>query len=274
MEGTRRNTDNLKDAQDARTVLITGATRGIGYELSKVFAEKGFNLVLVARDKDRLLDCKKEFEKIGVKVKLIVKDLSVMDSAKEIYDELKKEKVSVNFLVNNAGFGDYGFFYENNIDTELSMIDVNITALTYLTQLFLRDMIKNKSGKILNVASVAAYLPGPKMAVYYATKAYVLSFSEALSNELKGTGVTVTALCPGPTKTEFAKRANFSNVTLFNKFAMDARSVAVIGYEGMMKGKSVVIAGFANNLQVFFIRFLPRSLLASIVRKIQDGKSN
>jgi short-subunit dehydrogenase len=253
------------------TALITGASSGIGYELAKRFAKDRYDLVLVARDNKRLLEIKRELSASGITVTVISKDLAVRDAPKEIYDELEKKKIDIDVLVNNAGFGGLGFFSETDIGKETDMITVNITALTQMTKLFLKGMVKKKHGKILNVASVAAFLPGPLMAVYYATKSYVLSFSEALANEVKDKGITVTVLCPGPTRTKFFSRASFKNTTVLTSMMMDAEKVAGIGYDGLMKGKLVVIPGFLNNLQIFFIRFIPRGLLAKIARKMVES---
>ena len=256
------------------TVLITGASGGIGYELAKCFAREGYALVLVARSGKRLLDIKKEFEKrYGVFVKVIEKDLSNASAPQEIFEALQKDSHTVEFLVNNAGFGSHGFFVETDLQSELEMIQLNVTTLTHLTKLFLKEMVERRSGKILNVASTAAFQPGPLMAVYYASKAYVLSFSEALSNELKGTGVSVTALCPGPTRTGFQKRAAVESIKLMNgSFAMDAETVARDGYRAMMKGKPLVISGVQNRAIAFLVRLAPRNWTTAIVRAIQDRK--
>ena len=257
-----------------KTVLITGPTSGIGYELAKCFARDGYGLVLVARSGDRLSLLKDEFEKkYGVFVKTIEKDLSKPDAPKEIFQELKKDAHPIDILVNNAGFGNYGTFYNTDLQAELQMIQLNMTSLTHLTKLFLTDMVKNTWGRILNVASTAAFQPGPLMAVYYASKAYVLSFSEALASELEGTGVTVTALCPGPTRTDFQKRAEIEGTRLVNGgLMMDSVIVAKEGYLGLMKGKTVVIPGFKNKAIAFLVRFTPRNLVTKIVRRIQEDK--
>ncbi len=259
------------------TALITGATTGIGYELTKLFANDGFNLVLVARNEERLSAIKSDLsEKYGISIKTIAKDLSLPESSQAIYDELEKESIMIDILVNNAGFGLHGFFCETDIEMELKMIRLNIIALTHLTKLMLKDMISSDGGKILNVASTAGFIPGPLMAVYYATKAYVLSFSDALSNELSGTGITVTVLCPGPTKTEFANVANTNNTTLFNTAfmkVMSAEKVARIGYRALMKGESTVIAGFMNKLIIqSAVRTSPRKIVAKITRWLNGKK--
>ena len=187
--------DNHKYRQ--KTALVTGSAHGIGYQLACVFARHSYNLVLVDKDQEKLAVTAEDFrQKFGISVKTIVKDLSISISPEEIFTELQQAAIKIDILVNNAGFGTYGIFSETDLTTELKMLQVNIVSLTHLTKLFLKDMISQGYGKILNVASVAAFQPGPLMAVYFATKAYVLSFSEAIANELEGTGVTVTTLCP------------------------------------------------------------------------------
>lgn len=179
------------------SALITGATGGIGLELAKIHASKGDNLVLVARNKAKLEEIKLEFEALyHVKVMVIAKDLSKVNAAQEVYNQTTTEQIKIDFLINNAGFGDFGMFVETDWFKESEMIALNIVALTQLTKLYAQDMISNEFGRIMNVASIAAFLPGPKMAIYYATKAYVLSFSEAIANEMADQGVTVTTLCP------------------------------------------------------------------------------
>ena len=193
---------------DGKTALITGASGGIGYEFAKLLAKDCNTLVLVARSKDRLKEIKKELETASpISVIVVAQDLSEPDAAEKIFRRLESEHIIVDILINNAGFGDHGAFVETDWRKEEKMIAVNISALTEMTKLFLKGMVERKSGRILNVASTAAFQPGPFLAVYYASKAYVLSFSEVIVNELKGKGVTVTALCPGPTATGFALAA-------------------------------------------------------------------
>lgn len=208
----------------------------------------------------------KEF---GISCYVIAKDLSNYHTAKEIYDECIAKNIRIDYMVNNAGFGDSGYFHECSWPKQEEMINLNITTLTYLTHLFLRDMVNNTYGKILNVASTAAFQAGPFMSVYYATKAYVLSFSEALSSELEGKGVTVTALCPGPTKSDFANKANLKNSILFNRNIPTSEEVVKYGYQSMMNGKTVAIHGFINKAMVMCIRFTPRSVIRNIIRSLQ-----
>ncbi len=260
-------TENCVNSQtDAKkTVLITGATTGIGYELSKLFAADKANLVLVARNTELLTQRQNDLvSQYGVHVKSISLDLAEEGAAQKLYNQVKKEGIFVNTLVNNAGFGLLGAFKDTDLETEMRMIRLNISTLTALTKLFLNDLL-DSGGEILNVASTAAFEPGPMMAVYYATKAYVLSFSEALATELKGTPVKVSVLCPGPTQTEFQKTARIRGVKLLKLGIMDAATVARAGYEGLKKGKTLIIPGFLNRLSVWSIRFAPRKLVTSVV---------
>ncbi len=250
-----------------KTALVTGATCGIGYELAKQFAKDGHNLVLVARNISNLEKAASEFkEKYKISVTIISKDLAVPTAAGEIFSELRGRGIQIDFLVNNAGFQVYGLFSETDPQKEAQMIQTNLTSLTQLTKLFLPEMLKRSEGKILNVGSVGSYAAGPLNAVYCATKAYVLSFSEALSQELKGTGITVTALCPGATRTEFAKRAAMTDVRAFSLPGLQtsAGHVAATGYRALMKGKTIVVPGFLNKSTVFFFRFIPRKLASYI----------
>ena len=255
-----------------KTALITGASGGIGYELTRLFARDGYNLVLVARSADKLNEMKQQYEgKAAVQVRVIAKDLAQPSAPREIFEELQREGVAVDVLVNNAGFTVFGRFVETDLDAELQLMQVNIVALTHLTKLFLPGMVERGWGKVLNVASTASFFPGPLMAAYYASKAYVLSFSEAVAVELEGTGVTVTALCPGPTETGFQKRGNMENSRLVaGRKIMDARSVARTGYRAMMKGQLFVITGLRNWLQCEAARFIPHKLLARSVLRAQD----
>jgi len=249
------------------TALITGASSGIGLELARIFAGKGYGLVLVARNKQRLEEIAAELKPASVKV--IAKDLSLGGAAEEIQRDVPKADV----LVNNAGFTVFGKFAETPLAEELSMMQLNMTALVVLTKLYLPGMIGAGNGRILNVASTAAFQPGPLMAIYYATKAFVLSFSEAIGNELEGTGVTVTALCPGPTATGFQERGKMQESGLVKgKKIMDARTVAEVGYRALMAGKRVVIPGVKNKLLAQSIRVSPRSMVTKIVRGLQEVK--
>jgi short-subunit dehydrogenase len=256
------------------TALITGSASGIGYQLARIFAAENYHLVLVDRDGGKLLDIAADFQKeFGISVINIIKDLSIPTSPQEIFTELQQAGVKVDILVNNAGFGNHGLFHETDLNNELEMLQVNLVCLTHLTKLFLREMVKQGDGKILNVSSTAAFQPGPLMAVYFATKAYVLSFSEAIANELEGTGVTVTVLCPGSTTSAFHERTGMAYSKLLkDKKMMDAETVAQIGYDALMRKKTIVIPGFINKLMSKCIRFIPRKIVTKIVRNMQEDK--
>ena len=255
----------------SKTALITGASGGIGYELALLFARDGFDCILVARSHDQLnaLAARMESE-FRVKTLVLPKDLSKASAVDEIYEQVSAASMPVDVLVNNAGFPVYGLFTETDLDTELQMLQVNVVALTQLTKLFLRGMIERRYGRILNLASTAAFEPGPLMAVYYASKAYVLNFSEALANELHGTGVTVTTLAPGPTRTGFQKRGRLEDSRLVQGNIGDAPSVALAGYRGLMAGKTLVIPGFSNKLIPWIVRISPRGVVTRVVRRMQE----
>lgn len=257
------------------TALITGASSGIGLELAKIHAEKGGNLILVARNADKLSDLKTELEKKhGISVQLLFKDLSVQSSSQEVYDEVKKLGLHIDILINNAGFGTFGNYWETDWEKERDMINVHVMATAGLTKFFLKDMVACGSGKIMNVSSIAAFQPGPLMAMYYATKAFILHFSEALSEETKDTGVTVTALCPGPTHTHFAENGDLEDSKLMTSLPVHtAREVAEYGYNAMLEGKRVAIHGVLNNIIAESTRFAPRALTAKFAKKIQERKN-
>lgn len=265
---------NAKTNSSGLTALITGASSGIGLELAKQFAAHGHDLVITSRHRDPLEAVAGTIEgKFGVKVSVVQDDLTDPDAPRRLFDSVRSENIDVHFLVNNAGFGLGGEFADTDITRELEMMQVNIAALTHLTKLFLPGMLKRKSGRILNVASIAAFQPGPLMAVYYASKAYVLSFSEALDEELRDTGVSVTCLCPGPTDTNFAEAAKVGNSKLFKKVGVaKADDVAKAGYEAMMKGERVAIVGLRNKVMVQAERFAPRNLVTRFVRMAQENR--
>jgi uncharacterized protein len=256
------------------TALITGASSGIGLELASVAARDRHDLVLLARHRERLETIGRGLaEEFGVRASILAKDLRERSAPEEIRAELAGRGIAVDVLVNNAGFGLYGFFADTPLDRELEMIQVNVAALTNLTKLFLPGMLERRAGRILNVASTAAFQPGPIMAVYYATKAYVLSFSEALANETAGTGVTVTALCPGPTRTEFQQRAGMGRSPLVGgPLVSGAADVAREGWSAMKRGKRVVVPGIANRVLVQAERITPRRLVTAIARKLQESR--
>ena len=254
------------------TALITGASSGIGAELARIHASRGGNLVLVARREDRLNQIKAELEKeFHVEVAVIAKDLSDAAAPEEIVREIASRGIEIDCLINNAGFGGHGLFHERAWEKDRSMIQVNVMALTALTRLLLPAMVQRKRGRILNVASTAGFLPGPLQAVYYATKAYVISLSEALANELAGTGVTVTALCPGTTESEFAGQAGVTETRAFKMGVASAKDVATYGYEAMMKGEVLAVHGATNKI-VFhgLLRALPRRVVTKISRSAME----
>jgi short-subunit dehydrogenase len=250
----------------SQLALITGASTGIGFELGKLFARDGYNLVIVARSAERLEKAASEFRTIsGADVRAVAIDLSEPDAPGRIFDQTG----AVDVLVNNAGFGASGAFAETDLATDLNMIHLNIAALVHLTKLYLTPMLERRSGRILNVASTAGFQPGPGMAVYYASKAFVLSFSEALAEELKGTGVSATALCPGATVTEFAARAGMNDSRLF-RLASSGRAdqVAAEGYEAMNRGEVLRITGWINKTFVFGNRVIPRFISRKIAQAL------
>jgi len=249
-----------------KTALITGPSSGIGYELSKVFAKNGYNLVLVSRNTEKLKVVSEEIRiQHDIQVKVISKDLCKSSAPQELYDEVAAEGINIDVLVNNAGIGTYGKFIGSSTQKQMDLIQLNITSLTMLCKLFGRDMVKNGSGSILNVASTAAFQPGPLMSTYYASKAYVLMLSEALMSELKQDGVTITVLCPGPTQTEFFERHNMIGTKLERSpHIMSAAKVAEIGFSGLLKGKPIVIPGLINKLLAFSVRLAPRRVVTAI----------
>lgn len=248
--------------------LITGASAGIGTELARIFAANGVNLVLVARNQSRLESLAQELKTgSGIQATVVAQDLAQPDAAETIFTRVKGTPVSV--LVNNAGFGSYGEFAATDLQVSSEIMRVNMTSLVQLTHLFLQPMLAARGGRILNVASTAAFQPGPTMNIYYASKAFVYSFSYALAVELEGTGVTVTALCPGMTRTEFFKRAHIQGNGGWPM--MDARKVAQLGYRGMLQGKRVVIPGVLNQVASFFAKRVPPRLTTAIVRRLHTG---
>jgi short-subunit dehydrogenase len=254
-----------------KTALITGASSGIGYELSKLFAADGTNLVLVARSEQRLNEIASDLaQTYGVRVTVLAKDLSDPASPGEIFAALQAQSIGVDVLVNNAGFGTYGPFAKIDWAEELRMLQVNVVSLTHLTKLFLPGMIERRSGHILNVGSTGSFAPGPLMAAYCATKAYVLSLSEAISEEVRGTGVSVTALCPGVTRTGFQARAKVEHLQLTSGSMMSARQVAEAGYKALMRGQAIVVPGFSNQLLAFAVRITPRSLARRVAHRMMQ----
>lgn len=250
------------------TALITGASGGIGRSLAQLFAAHSIDLILVARSEDKLNALAKSLKtERAIKVSVIVCDLVDASSLNLLLETLNVEKI--DFLVNNAGIGDFGLFSDSDWAKQQQMIDLNISALTQLTHVVLPGMLQRGEGKILNIASTAAFVSGPIMSVYYATKAYVLSFSEALHAELKGTGVTVTTLCPGPTATDFQSRANMKKSKMAQGVLMPSSDeVAKLGFEAMMKGQRLTVQGLANKAMLLGVGLLPRRMRLKIIKLI------
>ncbi|MBS7233784.1 SDR family oxidoreductase [Flavobacterium psychroterrae] len=254
------------------TALITGASSGIGRELARIHAANKGDLIIVARTKEKLEILKDELQKKhGIKVLVITKDLTQRNAVQEIYQEVTALDIKVKYLINNAGFGGHGKFHERKWESDLQMIQVNILALTALTRYFLPGFVKRNDGKILNVSSTACFIPGPLQAVYYASKAYVTSFSYALSEELSDTAITVTALMPGATETEFAKTSGMDRTELFNKTAQP-QEVALAGYNAMLDGKLDIVAGLTpmQKVMIAAIPFMPKKAMLKQVRKMQE----
>ncbi len=252
-----------------KLALVTGASSGIGRELACIHAESGHDVIIVARRENKLIELKEQLEKqFGCKVYVFATDLTSKEELENLYSQVDNLKRPLHFLINNAGFGDFGEFLSSDIKLQEDMIELNITALTKITRHFLPGLVETK-GKILNIASVAAFQPGPMMSVYFATKAYVLSFSEALYQELKLKGVTVTTLCPGPTESGFMDYSGMGESKLVKGLTLStSKTVAKYGYKAMMNGNSVVVHGVRNRLLIFFIRFLPRKLVASLALRL------
>jgi hypothetical protein len=257
-----------------RTALITGASSGIGLELAHLFARDGYRLVLLARNRNTLRQIGDDLQaRYSVTVRIAPKDLAHPATPAELYQELQEAGIVLDVLVNNAGFGLAGAFQSTDWTLEAEMMQVNMVAATHLTKLFL-PQIRAREGKVLNVASTAAFQPGPFMSVYYASKAFLLSFSEALAEELDGTGITVTCLCPGPVKTNFQRRAYLEGRAMGNSpLLVDVREVARIGYEGMKRGQRIVIPGWKNRVGVEMLRISPRAMVTKVVRRLQEKKN-
>jgi len=247
--------------------VVTGASSGIGYELARILAKDGKDIVVIARGRDRLEDLKREIEsKHGTRVKVLAKDLSDPKAPPEIFSELEKDKIGVDVLVNNAGYGVYGMFLETDLQKELAMVQVNAVSLIHLTKLFVKGMVRDKSGYILNSASLCAFLSTPMESVYCASKSFVLHFSEALANELQGTGVSVTCLCVGLAETEFHKRARMEDCKATKRKMMDAATVAEAGYKALKRGKLIEIPGMIYKFAPWFARLAPRKVVTRVVR--------
>jgi short-subunit dehydrogenase len=256
--------------RQAETVLITGASSGIGRELARLYASDGAGLVLIARREGKLRELADELAaKHGVEVQVLPADLSQPGSPREVVEELARRHIDMDVLVNNAGFGARGSVAGIGVERQIDMIEVNVAALTQLTALLLPGMLERRRGAILNVASTAAFQPGPNQAVYCATKAYVLSFTEALAEEVRGSGVRVSCLAPGATKTGFAATAGMLGTRLFRRGTMDAGRVARAGHDGLRRGKTLIVPGLRNRILAFSVRLSPRVLVTKIAAYLQ-----
>ncbi len=254
-----------------KTALITGASSGIGWHMAAIHAERGGHLILVARREEKLRALKEQLEdQHNIEAHIIVQDLSESGAPEAVLDAVSQKNLKVDYLINNAGFGGLGHFHKRDWVREQNMIQVNITALVGLTRYFMTDMIAQNEGRILNVASTAAFMPGPLHAVYYASKAFVLSFSEAIANELANTDVSVTAFCPGKTDTEFQKMSGAKKTSSPSWVTHDARSVAQFGYNAMLKGKRIAIPGIINKITAQTPRMLPRAITTLLSRRAKD----
>ncbi|HEY0963855.1 MAG TPA: SDR family oxidoreductase [Pseudomonadales bacterium] len=259
---------------NTQTVLITGASSGIGKALARQFAAEGFAIVAVASNEAKLSLAAVELRADhAVDIVEIAKDLTQSSAPQEIYDELRRRGITIDILVNDAGIGQGGTFGTSPIDKDIEIIRLNVESLTRLTKLFLNDMLLRDSGRILNVGSVAGFQPGPLLAVYHATKAYVNSFSEALAEELKDTNVSVTLLCPGPTNTDFFERADLDDSRIFESgMLMEPEEVAEIAYDALMDGERVVIPGMSNRVMTFTRRLMPLAMQAKLNKKFYEVK--
>jgi short-subunit dehydrogenase len=254
--------------------VVTGASSGIGYEIAQLLARGGYDLLVVARSRDNLEELERELERrYETEVKVLVQDLAKPHSAEKVYEAARQLPGDVEVLINNAGFGDYAEFTDSDWKKTHDMINLNTLSLTYLTRLFAPGMATRGRGRILNVASTAAFFPGPNMAVYHATKHYVKALSVALAEELRGTGVTITTLCPGATASNFQAVAHLDNSQLVRGRKLPiSREVAEFGYDAMMDGKGLVVPGVTNKIAVFLSRFLPLQLAARLVARATAQK--
>lgn len=252
--------------------LVTGGTSGIGYELAKLLAKDGYNLVIVARNENELNTVASELESgFNVNVVTISKDLFEPKNAFALYEEIIKRNLNIRILINDAGQGQYGLFVDTSILRELDIIQLNISSLVVLTKLFLKDMVARKSGKIMNLSSIASKVPGPYQAVYHGTKAFVQSFTEAVRSEVKDTGVTVTALLPGATATDFFNKADMNQSKVVQEGKLDdPKTVAKDGYEALMNGDDMVVSGFKNKMQVGMANVTPDAKVADMMKKQQE----
>jgi short-subunit dehydrogenase len=257
-------------------VLITGATSGIGYELPKLFAQNEYNLVIVARTEANLAKVAQEFhQQYHAEVVPIAKDLFLPDAAEEVYEEVKRRGIQIDVLVNDAGQGQFGEFVDTDIHREFNIIQLNILAPLMLTKLFLKEMVERKEGKILNIGSIAGETPGPLNSIYHGTKAFINNWSEAIRDEVKDKGVTVTVLLPGVTATDFANKADMANTRLFQDMDnLDAAKVAKDGYEALMAGDDKIVSGLKYKAMVAMSHITPDSVLAKEMHILQSPVDN
>ena len=256
--------------RDDRYTLITGGSKGIGYELAKLFAKDNNNLLLVARDLEKLKEVKEEFIKLGIKVEILNLDLSKEESILRLFNYVEDNNMIIENVINNAGVGSFGYFKDIESDNNELLIKININALTRISKYFLPKMIEENRGGILNVSSTAAFCAGPKMGIYYASKSYVLNLTEAIHEECRGYHINISCLCPGPVRTEFQSKAGIKKSESAQKYLMEAEEVARIGYNDFKEGKAVIIPGFRNKLLVIGNKFLPRSITRKIIMKMNN----
>jgi len=259
-------------ASNGKYALITGGTNGIGYELAKLFAQNGYNLIIVAATEEDLRKRASELAEYGVKVVPIRADLFEPDAPFELYDDVSRRNIVVDVLVNDAGQGQYGLFVDQEIDRLIDIIQLNVTSLTVLTHLFLKDMVARNEGKILQLASIASELPGPWQAVYHATKAYVLHLSEALVRELKDTNITITSLQPGATDTDFFNKADMQESKILDTKLSDPAKVAKDGFDALMKGDDKIVSGLKNKVMTTMSNVMPETAVAAQMEKMQEPK--
>lgn len=256
-----------------KIALITGATSGIGLALAKEFAKNGSDLIIVSRNLENLKNTAKNLKNgYNIKVKIIQQDLAENNASQKVYDEIKKDNLKIEYLINNAGVGTWGKYSEIPWEKENNLLNLNIIALSHLTKLFLPELLKQKHGKILNVASMAAFQPGPLMASYFASKAYVLYLSEAIAEEIKNTEITISTLCPAATKTNFTKEANMPKTVLFSGKLDSPESIAKLAYKKMLKGKRIIVPNWQNKLLILINKLSPFSWRTVFAAKITQKK--
>ncbi len=266
----------INKTSEEKTVLITGSTSGIGLEFVKLCAGLNYNIIAIGRDPEKLKLMKSDIEiKCKVKIETVIVDLSNTEEVLNLFQQIESKNTYIDILINNAGTGVFGEFKDTDFTKELSMINVNIVALSFITKIVLNKMLIRGNGKILNVASTAAFKPGPLMAVYYATKAYVLSFSQAVATEIKGTNISLTVLCPGPVNTKFLKKSSDRELQYINYGKMsDPKKIAAAGMKALEKNRLVAVPGFRNKLNVFAVKIIPSKILMEIIYRSRKNNIN